>query len=416
MDLRGHRLSFRTPSWVSQAFGVCLCFTLAMTAVAMFTGQWITKTHFYYSYELQAQAWLNGTLYIPDGEDYSWLELAIYDGQYYVSFPPFPSYVLLPFVALGGVSLPDGILAWVCAMLSCVYAVRLCVTMTGSSRQVPLLALFLLLGNGYLYLTMNSWVWFIAQNMCFALCVMSLYYALVGKGGQSLGFWACAVGCRPMSVLWFPVLAYLIVRHHRLREPALNFFRLAVKKWYWAIAPVLLAASYMTLNYLRFGSVLEFGHNYLPEFTRTTTGQFNISYLWSNILQYLTPPAWQGNDTALGFGAIDGSAFWLLNPLLVLTPVAWISALRHREEQDCFLLLLLPVLLLAYFLLICLHRTLGGVQFGNRYLVDLMPFAFFGLLMWQPKSGTFRRILTALAVYGISVNLIGTVLSYNNLL
>lgn len=168
----------RVPAWIKQAVLVCLCYTAAMTVVAMFTGQWITREHYFYSYELQAKAWLQGSLAIPKGEDYPWLELAIFNDAYYVSFPPFPSYVLLPFVAMGGVSLPDGILAWFCAMVSCIYAVRICVTMTQSSRQVPLLTLFLLLSNGYLFLTMNSWVWFIAQNMCFALCMMALYYAL----------------------------------------------------------------------------------------------------------------------------------------------------------------------------------------------------------------------------------------------
>lgn len=67
-----------------------------------------------------------------------------------------------------------------------------------------------------------------------------------------------------MSVLWLPVLAYLIVRWHKRHDASVTLFRLVLKKWYWAIAPVLLAASYMTLNYLRFGSVMEFGHNYLP--------------------------------------------------------------------------------------------------------------------------------------------------------
>ncbi len=47
----------------------------------------------------------------------------------------------------------------------------------------------------------------------------------------------------------------------------------------------------MALNYARFGNITEFGHNYLPEFTRTTTGQFNLSYLKENLMHYLRLPA-----------------------------------------------------------------------------------------------------------------------------
>ena len=62
-------------------------------------------------------------------------------------------------------------------------------------------------------------------------------------------------------------------------------------KWYWAIGCGAIAISYMALNYARFGNITEFGHNYLPEFTRTTTGQFNLSYLKENLMHYLRLPA-----------------------------------------------------------------------------------------------------------------------------
>ena len=50
----------------------------------------------YNSYELQAREWLNGHTFLD--HDYSYLELAIFEGHYYVSFPPFPSVILVPFI------------------------------------------------------------------------------------------------------------------------------------------------------------------------------------------------------------------------------------------------------------------------------------------------------------------------------
>ena len=74
-----------------------LAFLIVLWVAASFTGHWATEENPYRSYALQACAWLNGRLDLE--KDYPWLELAIYEGKYYVSFPPFPSLVLLPFAA-----------------------------------------------------------------------------------------------------------------------------------------------------------------------------------------------------------------------------------------------------------------------------------------------------------------------------
>ena len=55
------------------------------------------------------------------------------------------------------------------------------------------------------------------------------------------------------------------------------------KHWKWAIGPVAIAVSYMLLNYFRFGNILEFGHNYLPEFMEQSEhGQFSVHYMVNN--------------------------------------------------------------------------------------------------------------------------------------
>ena len=77
--------------------------------IAAFTGQWPWQSNPYNSYALQTDSWLKGRLDL--GQDYPWLELAIYQGKYFVSFPPFPSYVLIPFVMIFGANTPDHLIA-----------------------------------------------------------------------------------------------------------------------------------------------------------------------------------------------------------------------------------------------------------------------------------------------------------------
>lgn len=61
------------------------------------------------SYSLQAMSWLSGRLDM--GKNYEWLELAVYNGKYYLSFPPLPSVVMLPLVLLFGERTPSNLVS-----------------------------------------------------------------------------------------------------------------------------------------------------------------------------------------------------------------------------------------------------------------------------------------------------------------
>lgn len=90
-------------------------------------------------------------------------------------------------------------------------------------------------------------------------------------------FLACAVGCRPFQILYFPVLLILMISTWKKNEHDFKVVKKIKSDWYKGIPCFLVALSYFILNYARFGSIFEFGHNYLPEFTRTETGQFNLA-------------------------------------------------------------------------------------------------------------------------------------------
>ena len=75
-----------------QAMDVAALFLIVLAVhfvVAAFSGSWPWSSNSYNSYLLQTLSWLEGRLDL--GQNYEWLELAIYNGKYFVSFPPFPS-------------------------------------------------------------------------------------------------------------------------------------------------------------------------------------------------------------------------------------------------------------------------------------------------------------------------------------
>ena len=219
--------------------------------------------------------------------------------------------------------------------------------------------------------------------------------------------------------MYLPVLLYLLYRHERKVHPGFTPVRTVLRRWYWAIGPLLLGGSYMALNFLRFGNVLEFGHNYLPEFTRAEHGQFSLTYMADNLQALLRLPKWNGAEEPLTFYSANGMAFWLANPMYFSLLAAWgmalIRRLRHKENQrGVFLLVTLPLLSIIYMLILCAHRTLGGWHFGNRYLLDTMPWLYLGLLCWKPEQERFDRMNLPLACFGASLNLLGTVAAFNH--
>ncbi len=66
------------------------------------------------SYTLQAMAWRQGRMDL--GRNYEWLELAVYQGRYYVSFPPLPSVLMLPLTFVFGYETPSNLVVAVLAM------------------------------------------------------------------------------------------------------------------------------------------------------------------------------------------------------------------------------------------------------------------------------------------------------------
>jgi hypothetical protein len=70
------------------------------------------------------------------------------------------------------------------------------------------------------------------------------------------------------------------------------------------------------------------------------------------------------------------------------------------------------VLALLHLVLTCCHRTMGGVQFGNRYLVDLLPPLYLGLCLWMPKGERFRQWQIPLFIFGLVLNTLGTYTTY----
>ena len=160
----------------------------------------------------------------------------------------------------------------------------------------------------------------------------------------------------------------------------------------------------MWYNYIRFDNPLEFGHNYLPEFVGSEHGQFDIYYLKDNLLKLLFYPVRIKKGLTLDYPFFDGFMFYVANPLFILF---FAAAVRNVLRCSVNMVRIALCAAMAVMLIcLCLHKTLGGWQFGARYTCDMLPMA----LMYMCLSGGVKRLKTwekGAAVFGIAFNIYG---------
>ena len=395
---------------------LCLSVIAVLFISWTFTGKWPWVGHSYDSYMLQARSWVKGRLDL--GQNYPHLELAIYppppdvDGvipdycKYYVSFPPFPSFLMLPFALVHWYT-ADAFIATISAMAATVYAYKIMKHYDLTDGRAMFFALFLTLGSNWLFTVQTAWVWFIAQNLAFTFSLMAIYYVLNGKLGLSLAFWACAVGCRPLQTLYLPVILYLFYADYHAENPSDKLIDIIKKRFTSVIPMAVIALLYMALNFARFGNPLEFGHNYLPEFARTTTGQFNLAYMKENLSHLLRLPK-ISFKSGWEYQSFDGWCMLMVSPIFISYIIYTIYSLVKKKIRPVFAILVFAMVL-AELILTTAHKTMGGAHFGNRYTNDVLPLVFLGLAEALPEEKPTERLNYLLFFGGMTLNLIGSV-------
>ena len=373
-----------------QAMDVVALFLIILAVhfvVSAFSGKWPWSPNSYNSYLLQTLSWLEGRLDL--GQNYEWLELAIFEDKFFVSFPPFPSYVYLPFAIIFGEHTPEGWIAFFVMLLGAFYALRIAWHYIGTGAKAVFWSSFLYVGTNVLYVTLDAGVWFIAQSMALTLSLMAIFYAVKGKGGWSLFFWGCSVGCRPLQVLYAPILLYILYRGLKKEHPDYNLLTIIKKRFYWAIPVCIVACSYMILNYARFGNIAEFGHNYLPCYTRDETRQFNMEYIKNNLPSLFRLPEKTDNGT-LHFSIFNGNCIFLVSPLFVSYFIYLIRKFIRRQKIDRFLLIGIPAIVCIHILGLCAHDTMGGFHFGHRYINDTLAYMYLAVMMFVGTKETWK--------------------------
>ena len=396
-----------------------LALLAAYSAVWMFTDKTPWMHTVYCSYALQAKRWLSGHLDL--GQDYPWLELAIYEGKYFVSFPPLPTLFVLPFVPLFGVDgTPEYLITTAVSLVGAIQLLRLFSLYCDDRRRALAWALLATIGSNFLLIGYNGDVWLMAQTCAFMFTASALYYAATDaeKDGKWPLLWlACAVGCRPFNFVYLPLVAVLLIR--KFKKNGLTVFGALKRHWAWLIAPACVGLAYMALNAARFDNPFQFGHDYLPEFTRSPDHlQFSLSYIPENLRDKLFRlPVW--SEGRLLFPKA-GFAFFFTSPIYALGFVRLIERVIRRRRGGAPLpvapLAVAGVCVSVHLLALCAHGSMGGIQWGLRYTIDAIPAVALGLALMldDGHEGLTGFLLTPTLVFGLCLNLVGTLAILND--
>jgi hypothetical protein len=325
-------------------------------------------------------------------------DLSLYNGNYYLYWPPMPAVVLMPFVAVFGVNFSDVFFTVVVAATN-VAVVAMLFRAINSEKIIQideqyraLLVVFFMLGTVHVTLAPFGSVWFTAQLLGFLF--VSLAYLAAIKLRGAIAFlvvgvlMAAAMLTRNHLIftgLW-PAY-YLISKHWENKSKLLGYIALA-------LLPALgLGSLFLLYNQVRFGSPFELGiryHDMAPFFLEDYTkyGTFNLYYLPINFYyQYIHYPLPITEESVMG-----GSLF-LLSPVFLY---AFRSIYREYRNPS---VIMWTISVLATSVPILLLMGTGWVQYGPRYTLDFtVPLLMLTACGVQAASKRVLFWLTALSI------------------
>ena len=354
-----------------------------------------------------ADSFLHGQLdnRVPPPNNNDWIH---FEGKTYVSFPPAPAVLMMPFVAVFGLSFNDvvftlffGAANVLLMFLVLQMLVREGLSAMGLRDNLWLTALF---GFGTVHFACSvlGEVWLTAQVIGLTWTLGYVLFATRARRPLLAGI-CLALAFDTRVNLAFTVVYFasqLVFPLTIDRRPAGGTWGSALKKaLVFAIPVLVVAAAQMWMNQARFNNLFEFGHSFMagPAGNRIKqNGLFGFHYFEWNLRALLLRLPFVEN------------APYLYNPdgmsILITTPV-FARLFWPRAKPWLYPILWLTVV--AGILPPLFYQNSGYVQFGYRFALDVTPYLFMLLAVGRTPM---TRVTRALIVFAVLFNLAGAIL------
>jgi hypothetical protein len=422
-----------------------IVYIVTTSAFASFAGPDRLTQHTQFNhYALLADAWLHGRQDLANGPPRYAMnnDFAEYQGKTYISFPPLPAILMLPFVKLSGSAenFRDGqFVIWLAGLApSLLLLVLEKLRRTGASprteRQNVALSLLFAFGSVYFFTAVEGTVWFAAMVVGTAASAAYALFAIDAErpllAGAMMG---CAYLSRPFILLMAVLFALEALRvstrggidgalaeagagaspAKRLRAIVDRIDKAALARRYVLFAaPILVAFAFVAwMNWSRYGrpTPFYFDHEFLTVAWRGRMlkwGLLGYHYLAKNLGVALTSLPWLAPKDGTGLGAPfkineHGLALWFTTPLYF-----WLLWPRRFDGEPSRKWLYGAVALAAALpaALDLLYQNSGWRQFGYRFSNDYAVLLFVLLAVGgRPMRGAFA----AAAAWAVAWNAFG---------
>ncbi|OGO29453.1 MAG: hypothetical protein A2W33_06805 [Chloroflexi bacterium RBG_16_52_11] len=341
------------------------------------------SVHPYFNY--LADAFNHGQLHLRE-IPLSTLDLALYNGRYYLYWSPFPAVLLMPFIIIFGAGFSDILFSLLIAATN----VGLTATILRNQEfrrivslsdfKIALISLFFAFGTVHFFIVFRGEAWYTSQLVAYLCAAFAYWGALAGKGRLAFLFAGIGIACAMMTRLPLIVLG-LWPGYHLYEKYKDRGRRWLLSSGLLFLFPILLSLGLYTLyNYARFGNPFEIGYSYhlMNEFfveDYQKYGAFNLHYVPINFYyQYIYYPFPLTGEILMG-----GSLF-LLSPLFF----GAFFSFRNATWKHA---LVLTITILLTSVPIFLIMGTGWPQFGPRYTLDftlpLLLMTAMGIRNWS---------------------------------
>jgi len=403
-----------------------------------------------------ADAWVHGRQDLRNGPPAYAMgnDFAEYQGKTYISFPPFPAVLMVPFVAIAGSpeEFRDGqFLVWLAGVGPAVLflvleKLRRTKVSPRTEKENLSLAFLLAFGTVYFFTAVEGTVWFAAHVVGVGAVALYLLFALDAERPFLAGLClAAAWTSRPSTMTLGIVFAVEALRvacaargglpaegsvEARLRSlrARVDLAVLGKKVVPFAVPLAASIALASASNYLRFGTLdpSAFGHEHLSVVWKgriQAWGLFGYHYLPKNLGVMLTILPWRPPqhmacfEGPQGFGAaVSGFVRGLVGGHPACTPfrinehglALWFTTPLYfwlfRPKARSFTFDLVALAALLPFTLDLLYQNSGWRQFGYRFSNDYAIFLFVLLALGGRPMG---RLWNACAAWSVAWNLFG---------
>lgn len=350
----------------------------------------------------QARRFLSttGELYAFDASELAGMRT---ERTYYVSFPPMPSVLMLPGVAIWGMRFNDVwfTVAFAAANVALFFVLLRRLSAQGRSRlsrndNLWMTALFGF-GTAHLWCSVLGAVWFTALIVGVTFTLLYMLASLGARAPFLAGLWlACAFAARtPLvySVVFFAW--FFFFPDGRLRKDWGK--RFWIDGLTFVAAPLVVGVALLIHNYYRFDSFSEFGHRYLAagQIPRIRDyGLFNVHFLSTNLTALLAlVPKFLPEAPWVQISK-HGLAIWFTTPPLLYFLAAGYSKEVAARTLQWAALATLAVIALPHLL----YQNTGWVQFGYRFSLDYLAYLLVLLILGRSRLTWPFKVLIVVAI------------------